>query len=1249
MEWLKHSKRTPAKCDICNTEYQFKTIYDPQMPSRIPAVLVRAKIASIIKKSFMMSSSVLLAVVCIIVQVPLYWTFTVRVLTWVIDGKLPDTNPNFWDALKFGDNKVDLAMVAQAAGDSAFRRFYYEAALVMYLGYFRGLGQIICCIIAVLAFYLQHEWVIRDDGFAMMLLRKIGQEPRSKLVDMIQQAIRGLRNDAPNSDDARENLERIENLVRVLNDLQNQGTRNSRERQEALRRAIENGIPDDFNQNGANALGAMSLGRDFQTNVNDTHYNDAYDGDNDELTTPIDIDSDRMRIARDSSRSSYEFDDEYSGLENEDEDEQEQQLQQIPNAFRDIPQDAASELESEILSESEPDLADEPFPHLQLPVGNNPIEFDVGEGNINDDAARHDEGPEEDAGLDIFEFFGMGLNIKTPVLLMFFLDSMFAMILFAIYLIPHILGNFILMLVRFATVYLDPRVFFMEQSFFTHDGWVIETKNPFYDFVFFLIHECFYKHIVSTYLRLFVDQYPPNLSWLDRSIVLGLGYFCIGYSIHILMKNLVLVPKPIMGTPRTIYKVLFEIVATVKVLYVFSVEFFFSPAYCGWLLDFCFTPLFEYHIREIKDVYLDGVPAKAIKYNLFSTFQNLASSFGTYIMPLFIGKSPGPWLNWIAAVQTSNYFSPFWRIFLYWLFGTVYAVILAVFVGMTRSKILRPGVLFFIRSPEDPNTRLIHSALVKPLNIQMSRVLYRGRVYSIFILVGIGTVSWAITQLIIPSLFPLSWGPIWFYAPVLYCYCLQYRSLLKQYHFKYWKYAFDVACHKMRLSHFILGKPIPQERGDIFYRNAYYLLIEQPYPDYSNPISYNQVQKAFDENPELRAVFVPNGNYVRVPDNDTTARKFIKRQFIAVTKDDKILHPEELDRIDAEEAAKAIKRQDSDYVTTDSDGDGGILRPNHYTVVYQPPNFKKRWMGLIGLLWVFALILILGLMGLALLAGNTGRYLCDVIVLIATGSSSRIPLWKIIFTDRIDLFSLCAGLAFVSHGLLTLLVTLTERSNNENAGFNEVIIDDADVLLDDAEPPANVEPVAAGNNQNEVEGHFGVIEQLCAGIMALMLGYIRLQWALLFFTSCNISYRALKGYPYESLIPSDHRTPGIVLLLLLIVTLLSFLLKGAKMIYKEENRGIVFHKLLRLWLRHFVWAIMDCGMLLVLPIPILKQFALTDEPRWLILLSVIGGLQMAFRALLAGWLIWQRLSEEVKNERYVQGRAIENMDVGDDE
>ena len=75
---------------------------------------------------------------------------------------------------------------------------------------------------------------------------------------------------------------------------------------------------------------------------------------------------------------------------------------------------------------------------------------------------------------------------------------------------------------------------------------------------------------------------------------------------------------------------------------------------------------------------------------------------------------------------------------IYWIIGTLYMYWFAKYVGMIRQHIIRPGVLFFIRSPDDPNIKILHDSLIHPMRIQLSRLCLSMFIYAVFILVGFG-------------------------------------------------------------------------------------------------------------------------------------------------------------------------------------------------------------------------------------------------------------------------------------------------------------------------------------------------------------------------------------------------------------------------------------------------------------------------------------------------------------------------------
>ncbi|KAK7679759.1 hypothetical protein QCA50_017262 [Cerrena zonata] len=163
-----------------------------------------------------------------------------------MDGHLPHVNSTFTEALMFGDvdfSQYDLPPV------NTPKYYLLKAAKFFDYTYFSGARYFIVFGFVNLALFIEHEWVVRDEGYTKLLLRKVGKEPRTKLVDMLQQALVGLRNEGANgNEDANANLQRVQELVRAINDLQERQTNGQHE--EALRRAI-NAQPNEDQQEQA--------------------------------------------------------------------------------------------------------------------------------------------------------------------------------------------------------------------------------------------------------------------------------------------------------------------------------------------------------------------------------------------------------------------------------------------------------------------------------------------------------------------------------------------------------------------------------------------------------------------------------------------------------------------------------------------------------------------------------------------------------------------------------------------------------------------------------------------------------------------------------------------------------------------------------------------------------------------------------------------------------------------------------------
>ncbi|MDN5809755.1 MAG: hypothetical protein L0H13_06445, partial [Staphylococcus equorum] len=423
-------------------------------------------------------------------------------------------------------------------------------------------------------------------------------------------------------------------------------------------------------------------------------------------------------------------------------------------------------------------------------------------------------------GGDILQLLGMSLNLSSPIFLMIMCDVIICIYLFVTYLFPHMLGSLfvtttgitlgLLNSFVFKRVYPSSLIQRFNSIIFTENDKIAKTGNDFLDFTLFTVFEVIVKPVSSTFHRLIIDHDLSQPTLIERIILLTIGYSIIAFVVYKFMNSLISGTKPIMGTPRKLYKILFEVASTTKVFIIFAIEIFFFPVYCGWLLDFCIAPILLSHFSRISD---DGSV----------TFTILLSSELEILQIHYI------------------------RVVLYWLLGTLYMLFFALFIGMIRGQVLRPGVLFFIRSPDDPNARLIHDALMKPLMLQLSRIYLSAKVYTGFILIGIGGVTWGLRYLVTPPkefshnvMLPLQIPSVMSVAItcIVVGDIILNKSLITTYCQSYWTRIFEISAHKLRLSHFILGKPIAQERGYIVYRNTFHKLLGFSQPDYSNPVTY---------------------------------------------------------------------------------------------------------------------------------------------------------------------------------------------------------------------------------------------------------------------------------------------------------------------------------------------------------------------------------------------------------------------------
>jgi E3 ubiquitin-protein ligase DOA10 len=326
----------------------------------------------------------------------------------------------------------------------------------------------------------------------------------------------------------------------------------------------------------------------------------------------------------------------------------------------------------------------------------------------------------------------------------------------------------------------------------------------------------------------------------------------------------------------TIIDVLNQAGGVMKVILIISIEMLVFPLYCGMLLDAATLPLFEN-----------------------------------------------------ATVASRAMFaitSPLTSIFVHWFVGTCYMFHFALFVSMCR-KILRSGVLYFIRDPDDPTFHPVRDVLERNVGTQLRKITFSATVYGALVMICLGGVVWGLSFAFIGVL-PITWSSN---EPVLeFPVDLLFYNFLMPVAVKYFKpsdavqamysWWFRRCARLLRLTWFLLDERMNDEEGY--------------FPQWSYSWKRIRGDDLFkDGKPHPEIPFVKNGRYVRTPDSDMVRIPKSRNAFLEVN--------EKNQRIDGE-----------------PDPEEGLhgTKSKLFKMVYAPPWFRTRIAGFIFLLWLFAAI-----------------------------------------------------------------------------------------------------------------------------------------------------------------------------------------------------------------------------------------------------------------------------------------------------
>ena len=404
------------------------------------------------------------------------------------------------------------------------------------------------------------------------------------------------------------------------------------------------------------------------------------------------------------------------------------------------------------------------------------------------------------------------------------------------------------------------------------------------------------------------DYDLANWSSQDRAITIIVGYmfFAAAGAVYLKLRRFIKDFQP-EGEQQdgVVIDLLNQAAGVLKVILIITIEMIVFPLYCGMLLDVALLPLFE--------------NATIVSRLMF----------------------------------TAN--SPMTSLFVHWFVGTCYMFHFALFVSMCR-RIMRSGVLYFIRDPDDPSFHPVRDVLERHVSAQLRKILFSALVYGGLVIVCLGAVVWGVSS-IAHEVFPIHWSsnePVLEFPVDLLVYNFLMPVAIKffkpsdglQSMYKWW---FRKCARFLRLSHFLFDDQRDDEQGHwessalaIGKRlglvpdtkaksHAEVIDSEMPAEMLKSQNSDNSSPIRHDNGVGSRLVFVRDGRLVRAPASDQVRIPKGSRTFVEID-----ANGNRLDGL--------------------SDNHQGLHgRENKmFASIYVPPHFRLRIASFIVLLWLFA-------------------------------------------------------------------------------------------------------------------------------------------------------------------------------------------------------------------------------------------------------------------------------------------------------
>ncbi|KAI9370572.1 hypothetical protein BJX61DRAFT_86077 [Aspergillus egyptiacus] len=361
----------------------------------------------------------------------------------------------------------------------------------------------------------------------------------------------------------------------------------------------------------------------------------------------------------------------------------------------------------------------------------------------------------------------------------------------------------------------------------------------------------------------------------DRTIAILLGYLVVSIGGLCYLQTARLISGADRGqrVEGLLAEGLHQAGGVMKVILIIGIEMIVFPLYCGSLLDIALLPLFENATLQSR---LDF---------------------------------------------TSSY--PVTSLFVHWFIGTCYMFHFALFVSMCR-KVMRSGVLYFIRDPDDPTFHPVRDVLERNITTQLRKIAFSALVYGALVIVCLGGVVWGLYYGF-DGVLPAHWSsrdPVLEFPIDLLFYnfgiplAIQALKPSEALHSLY-SWWFRKCARFLRLSDFFFGERHLDEESNGTYQAWWSSLVG----------SKGQRSHSDAKHPDSRR----SGKFVRAPASDQVRIPKGSPVFLEVT--------ETNERVDGK-----------------PDSDQGLhgRQNNMFTRVYIPPFFRTRIAAFLFLIWAFA-------------------------------------------------------------------------------------------------------------------------------------------------------------------------------------------------------------------------------------------------------------------------------------------------------